>query len=74
MSEWVSVDDGMPEDNVPVYAKGCDYRKMEYVRDYFQRDKEQWHYIGIRIHNILSGRITHWMPLPEAPKNKDTGA
>ena len=61
VAEWISVKDRLPEPNtrVLVYAKqGC--------------------YINLRVDYICNGGIwfysmmvTHWMPLPELPKETD---
>lgn len=61
MSEWISVKERLPNENtrVLVYAKqGC--------------------YMNLRVDYICNGgmwfysmMVTHWMPLPELPKETD---
>ena len=82
-SKWISVDERLPEDvygkdreqiTVLVYTKGkkvsqcsrcAEYKLIErepFDRNVFRRTgKFYWN---------KSKRVTHWMPLPEAPKMK----
>lgn len=68
MSEWISVEDRLPDVDTLVLATGFDYgyqlNKMHYV-------------LAVRFDNYWYSEtdfgveykyITHWMPLPEPPK------
>lgn len=66
-SEWISVDERLPElyTSVLVY---CDamvskfYCVSEMIEPY-----------GKRWSAVCGFRVTHWMPLPEAPRKEDEG-
>ena len=62
MSEWISVKDRMPEEGVDVlvYGEICHNKKgieVDFVKngDFVACDED----------------VTHWMPLPEPPKEND---
>lgn len=68
-TEWISVKDRLPESTdlylvsaVHRYNKADGYRSIQ-VRLYF-KDDDDWH----GLHDLYE--VTHWMPLPEAPKEK----
>lgn len=79
--EWISVEDRLPEDVLPTDYKhktikvlvaikgknGVTIRTQQRFLDYIYRDDKRtafwtWRFSG--------GDVTHWMPLPEAPKMK----
>lgn len=72
MMEWISVKDRLPEDEVSPSAKqvkvltaikgknGYTVRTQLRFKDRY--DKFAWKY--------SAGDITHWMPLPEPPKEE----
>lgn len=79
--EWISVEERLPEDTIPDDYKyktikvlvaikgknGVTIRTQERFLDYTYRDDKRtafwtWRFSG--------GNVTHWMPLPEAPKMK----
>ena len=79
--EWISVDERLPEDTIPDDYKhktikvlvairgknGVTIRTQQRFLDYTYRDDKRtafwtWRFSG--------GDVTHWMPLPEAPKMK----
>jgi hypothetical protein len=79
--EWISVDERLPEDTLPTDYKhktikvlvaikaknGVTIRTQQRFLDYTYRDDKRtalwtWRFSG--------GDVTHWMPLPEAPKMK----
>ena len=104
MSEWISVDDRLPESQKDVlayyvnkYGEGktvkaeyvasfsalacdfydeesdyeSDYSEIEdayYVKEGWHERVENWKYSGCE---IVEGQVTHWMPLPEPPKEKN---
>lgn len=79
--EWISVEERLPEDMLPTDYKyktikvlvaikgknGVTIRTQQRFLDYTYRDDKRtsfwtWRFSG--------GDVTHWMPLPEAPKMK----
>ena len=79
--EWIRVDERLPEDTIPDDYKhktikvlvairgknGVTIRTQQRFLDYAYRDDKRtafwtWRFSG--------GDVTHWMPLPEAPKMK----
>ena len=77
--EWISVKERLPDENIEVlicicedivqaYSDGKNWRGSRYVRDHMSDG-----YVGdSKIIKIGSPHdwVTHWMPLPEPPKNK----
>ena len=64
--QWISVKDGMPEDNDRVIA----FRPYEAEVSAY-RYSVMW---GWALKTSVSHRgITHWMPLPEPPKGENDG-
>lgn len=59
---WISIKDRLPNRDtwVLVFARQGSY--MNFKVDYITRD-------GIWFNSV---RVTHWMPLPEPPKEDDT--
>jgi len=60
MSEWISVKDRLPDygdDEVLII-----YKQGGIFMDSWNEDEEEWKYAG------CDEDITHWMPLPEPPK------
>ena len=55
-SEWIRVEDRLPEDGQFVLSFGCEVYVLEY------RQKLWWDC------DEPINKITHWMPLPEPPK------
>ena len=80
-SEWISVDERLPEDTLPsdykhktikvlvaIKAKnGVSIRTQQRFLDYTYKDGKRTTYWTWR---FSAGKVTHWMPLPEAPKMK----
>ena len=61
-SRWISMEEKLPEEGLSVIVHCSDGRVREsWMRNGFFRDAAGRH-IGIR--------ITHWMPLPEPPKEE----
>ena len=58
-SEWISVEERLPEDSARVLVYG---ENGIVCATHFKGD--WW------LSNRYEGQITHWMPLPEAPKIK----
>ena len=65
MSDWISVDDRLPEEVVPVLAA---YRmipnRSPYNFDVFSIRKSRWMLGGVRMCSVYGDQVTHWMPLP----------
>lgn len=66
MGEWINVEDMLPDLGQNVLTVGPKgsmettyYRGLLHVR----RDKWRWKHNGVKT-------ITHWMPLPEPPKEE----
>lgn len=62
MSEWISVDDELPKYGVDVLIFSKRYKN---IRVAWLDDEGGWLVAG---DHISSDGITHWMPLPDAPK------
>ena len=60
MNEWISVQDKLP-DKSGDYLVFC--RNHNFVTISYFRGKSQW--------AKCNKYITHWMPLPESPKESD---
>ena len=79
--EWISVEDRLPEDTIPADYKhktikvlvaikaknGVSIRTQQRFLDYTYKDGKRTTYWTWR---FSAGDVTHWMPLPEAPKMK----
>ena len=63
MSKWISVDDALPDNDVPVlvYLGATD---VDYEIDYMDNNSDD----GSDYWANTEGYTTHWMPLPEPPK------
>lgn len=62
MSEWISVDERLPEEGILVIV--CDKNAKDaasFISFYFH-ERKVWSFCGMTFHP------THWMPLPEPPK------
>jgi len=67
MSEWISVKDRTPSEDSEQYLLFTDSEQICYGRYYdanIHQDECLWKSEG----PFFSDRITHWMPLPELPK------
>lgn len=65
MNEWISVKDKLPEE----------YRIVICYDDQSERIKEaEFHHSRFNVNSqdneIILHNVTHWMPLPEPPKDK----
>lgn len=72
MSEWISVKNGLPDkEGVYIgfiqYNSACSYvTPVRYIKQSF--GEYWWWWIFEKSYTKF---ITHWMPLPEPPKNED---
>jgi len=79
---WISVEERLPENIAPVYEHDMNNAVLLYTpvdgyvhigwyvrRDY--RGRDVWHTLSaMRSHQTLTKKVTHWMPLPEPPKEE----
>ena len=63
-SKWISVEDGMPEPMVWVLC-ACRANIIDVLR--YDRNIDGWGTAGPN-RGYMKSFVTHWMPLPEAPK------
>lgn len=66
MADWISVKERLPQDkhSVMVY---CPYSKCIYTA-YYDDFNEEWYYFGCGGGIEVYYTVTHWMLLPEPPK------
>lgn len=72
-SEWVSVEDRLPEERIPVLA--CCRKGLILVSSWFcwfpeRGDSPLWHNVLVRDY----GDVTHWRHLPKPPKPSPASA
>ena len=65
MSEWISVNDRLPKEGEFVLC-ACRANIYEVLRFY----GNGWGHDPM--HDYMLGFVTHWMPLPEPPKEDET--
>ena len=63
MSEWIKVEDSLPKDNQKVIVWIDRYNYYPDYMDVSHRQDGAW-----TKHDGAWQRISHWMPLPDAPK------
>lgn len=69
--EWISANELLPETNKPVLAYCKKTRKyfVGNVRNYQFSDGVYWRHEGEKVEMYtVTSKVTHWMPLPEEPK------
>lgn len=78
--KWISVKDRLPESASPAYENDMRNAVLVYTpvdgyvhigwyvrKDY--RGRDVWHTLSaMRSHQTLTKKVSHWMPLPEPPK------
>ena len=79
---WISVEERLPESKTPAYENDMSNAVLLYTpvdgyvhigwyvrKDY--RGRDVWHTLSaMRSHQMLTKKVTHWMPLPERPKEE----
>ena len=73
---WISVDDRLPQEHEMVlcYTPVDDYICVGFVRKYEWGSKTllKWNIVtAMRSTKILTKKVTHWMSLPDAPKEEN---
>ena len=72
-NQWISVDDRLPDDisdnegQVPVLFDIMLFGNIvsDISTGYFDKEVGKWYFWDSD--NIISSKVTHWMPLPEPP-------
>lgn len=64
-NRWIKVEDRLPEPGVNVLALHRGYDKSTIKIEWLTFSGGAW------IFDKAYGRVTHWMPLPEPPKEDD---
>lgn len=70
MSEWISVNERMPEQRLGVLVYCPEYNNIYIgnLDDFLQENK--WYYFGC--HGVpIEDEVTHWKPIPKPPKDGD---
>lgn len=71
MSEWISVNDRMPPRDTDVLVfiwGGCSVGRFD-KRPVTLEDR--WEFEDYNLYGEEMNAVTHWMPLPEPPKEED---
>jgi hypothetical protein len=63
MSDWIAVEDQLPDDELTVLIALSD---GEVWTGY--HDDDQWRYVSADL--VEAGKVTHWMDFPEPPVRK----
>lgn len=70
MSNWISVDERLPEENEEVLAWDGESIEKAHLQRYlggYNDNTLRWTYYDCMIWE----NVTHWMPLPEPPESKN---
>ena len=70
VQEWISVKDRLPITNVGVLVYTP---RLKNIFEVFYKLDGKWEIFSYRGGEILNDEVTHWMPLPEPPKEDDDG-
>ena len=65
IQEWISVKDRLPRTNVGVLVYTP---RLKNIFGAFYKVDGKWEIFSYRGGEILNDEVTHWMPLPEQPK------
>lgn len=71
MPKWISVKERLPEDRHSVLVY-CPYNKCIYTA-YYEDFNDEWYYFGCGGRIEVYYTVSHWMPLPESPKEVNDG-
>lgn len=64
-SSWISVEERVPESEIPTWVVTNSKRRL--VAEFGDDEWWVWQSNGVKVRDYLEN-VTHWMPLPEAPK------
>lgn len=73
VQEWISVDDRLPENDVMVIGyTPCDgFMFVGYYHEEPKYDWKVWRIVtAMRSTKVMTKKVTHWMPLPQPPKEE----
>ena len=68
-SQWISVEDRLPEPNERVLALWLLWGKEQRMNVLFMVGKPLNYWAGYRL-EVPHDSVTHWQPLPNAPEDK----
>ena len=69
-SEWISVEDRLPEPNTNVLLYAFFHNQWQIVKGWHSYCDKKFHIVNSDYPSLTDVPVTHWMPLPEAPKMK----
>lgn len=79
--EWISVEDRLPDENIFVLVSYLSYDDEYPCNDIAVIQNGQWHWHKGELYydsetdecytELVRVKITHWMPLPEPPEEKE---
>lgn len=69
MTKWISVKDRLPRDNVSVLIVSDIFLSKIRIGSIKYRSSDYfWEVIDFDYEVLINKEVTHWMPLPEPPK------
>ena len=73
VQEWIPVTERLPENDAMVIGyTPCDgFMFVGYYHEENKYDWRQWYIVtAMRSTKVITKKVTHWMPLPEPPKEE----
>ena len=67
-SEWISVDERLPEPNTHVLIYVFFHNQWQIVKGWHSYCDKKFHIANNDYPSLTDVPVTHWMPLPEVPK------
>ena len=67
MSEWIRVEDRLPSEDAYYLVYWSD-NEISTLDWFIHKSNSGWNYSPSEMNNNIT--VTHWMPLPEPPKNQ----
>ena len=67
-SEWISVEERLPETNMHVLLYVFFHNQWQIVKGWLSYCDKKFHIVNSDYPSLTDIPVTHWMPLPEAPK------
>lgn len=68
MSNWIRVEDRLPESHELVLANGIEFLHPKNFILFYDRNDSKWKFNIIPFPKDFPFEVTHWMPLPNPPK------